>query len=143
MEFKLGEHPIPKELIFCRKTFFFCMIPIYQLLKGHVLLVPRRRVASFAQLETAEMFELALVTRLVTMTVEKGYSADSSTVALREGGALAHAVVHILPRVKGDFKDNDEVYRQLNTFDSAFSEEYNRELALGNMYSQKTINAIN
>ncbi|KAH1019841.1 hypothetical protein HUJ04_009602 [Dendroctonus ponderosae] len=66
------------------------------------------------QEEIADLFQTAVK---ISKIMEAAYQAASSTVCVQDGeyaGQTAPQVhVHILPRKKGDFANNDDIYSRL------------------------------
>jgi histidine triad (HIT) family protein len=72
--------------------------------KGHVLVVPRRHVADFADLAAAEIAPLFGAVQRVVRAQEVALSAQGSFVAVnhRISQSVPHLHVHVVPRSKGD-----------------------------------------
>jgi histidine triad (HIT) family protein len=70
--------------------------------KGHVLVIPRRHVATFEELREIEPLFSAV--QRVSAAVEAGLGADGTFVALNNkvSQSVAHVHVHVVPRKKGD-----------------------------------------
>ncbi len=86
-------------------------------LPGHLLVLPRRASATrLGDLDTAEAADLMLCVRRAQAATEQHYGASSSTVSIQDGQdagrTVDHLHVHILPRKKGDFANNDDVYER-------------------------------
>ncbi len=81
---------------------------------GHVLVSPLRVVRRFQELTPAEVSDLWLTAQRVGAVIEPFFGADSLTLAIQDGASagqtVQHVHIHILPRKKGDFEKNDEVY---------------------------------
>ena len=110
------------------------MLPLSNLnYSGHVLVSPKRVVRRFAELTKEEVSDLWLLAQRVGAVIEPHFGAGSLTLAIQAGathgnvtcsntiddgmqdGPLAgqtvpHVHIHLLPRKKGDFERNDEVY---------------------------------
>jgi histidine triad (HIT) family protein len=70
--------------------------------KGHVLVIPRRHVATFDELREIEPLFSAV--QRVSAAVEAGLGADGTFVALNNkiSQSVPHVHVHVVPRRKGD-----------------------------------------
>lgn len=74
------------------------------LLKGHVLLVPRRHVPTLTDLPDELLSPLFTAARTLAQAVEDGLRAQGSFVAMNNtvSQSVAHLHVHVVPRTKGD-----------------------------------------
>lgn len=74
------------------------------LFPGHVLLVPRRHVATLADLPDDLVAPLFRRARTLARAVERGLDADGTFVAVnnRVSQSVPHLHVHIVPRRQGD-----------------------------------------
>jgi len=81
---------------------------------GHVLLIPKRKVLRFLDLTKDEVSDLFISVQKVSAAVEQQFNATSLTLAVQDGKdagqTVEHVHVHIMPRKKGDFEQNDEIY---------------------------------
>ncbi|XP_003366242.1 Bis(5'-adenosyl)-triphosphatase [Trichinella spiralis] len=70
--------------------------------------------------------------RLVESKLAKFYKTSSSTVCIQDGPeagqTVKHLHVHILPRRRGDFEHNDEIYSVLDRHDKEVAEKSWRSL---------------
>ena len=75
--------------------------------------------------------DLFASTQKIARIIEKEYGATSLSIAVQDGpeaGQTAeHVHVHLLPRKKGDFESNDDVYEALDVHDKQRSESYEVE----------------
>lgn len=76
---------------------------------GHLLVVPRRHVAGFFELEPleqADLFSLVLAARRIASAERE---PDGFNIGLNEGEAagqtIAHCHWHVIPRYEGDVED--------------------------------------
>lgn len=74
------------------------------LLKGHVLLIPRRHVHTLIDLPDDLVGPLFTAARTLAQAVEDGLGAQGSFVAMNNSvsQSVAHLHVHVVPRTKGD-----------------------------------------
>ena len=71
------------------------------------MIVPRRHVGTLAALESAELSELASLTRRAEMALTEAYQPQGLNVGMNLGrpagaGVLDHLHVHLVPRWTGD-----------------------------------------
>lgn len=82
---------------------------------------PVRVVKRFCELTEEEVADLFTSTQKIARVVEKAYGATSLSIAIQDGPdagqTVEHVHVHVLPRKKGDFEHNDDVYKALAEHD--------------------------
>lgn len=101
---------------FCFLSNFFASTPAavalhdaFPLTEGHMLVVPRRHVASMFELTASEQAALwQLVTQVRSAIVER-FRPDAFNIGVNDGEAagqtVSHAHIHIVPRYRGDVAD--------------------------------------
>ena len=85
----------------------FAVLNAYPYGSGHLLVLPRRHVASLAELSADELAELWALTVEATGAIEAAYGPDGINVGANLGraagaGIPAHLHLHALPRWSGD-----------------------------------------
>lgn len=82
---------------------------------------PIRVVKRFCDLTEEEVADLFTSTQKIARIIEKEYGATSLSIAIQDGPeagqTVEHVHVHVLPRKKGDFEHNDDVYKALDEHD--------------------------
>ena len=77
--------------------------------KGHVLVVPRRHVASFFDMTADEKVAILSLLDLAKAKIEKEFKPDGYNIGVnigRAGGqSRMHVHVHLIPRYNGDVPD--------------------------------------
>ncbi|MBV9557869.1 MAG: HIT family protein [Pseudolabrys sp.] len=77
--------------------------------KGHVLVIPRRHVASFFDMTTAEKTSVIALLDRAKAHVEKEHKPDGYNIGVNVGRAAGqnrmHVHVHLIPRYTGDVAD--------------------------------------
>lgn len=91
-------------------------------LPGHVLVAPTRPgVKRLGDLNAHEIFDLFGSVQRIQRVVEEVHGSMSSTIAIQDGPEAGQTVdhfhIHILPRKKGDFANNDDIYDKLEKHD--------------------------
>jgi diadenosine tetraphosphate (Ap4A) HIT family hydrolase len=80
----------------------------YQVRPGHLLILPRRHVASFCDLEDGEISQLSWWTRWADRALVSAGMAEGVNIAVNDGEAagqtVPHVHVHVLPRRRGDLR---------------------------------------
>jgi ATP adenylyltransferase len=85
----------------------YIILNLYPYNSGHLMVVPRRHVGTLAALDTAELSELAGLTRRSEMALTEVYQPQGLNVGMNLGkpagaGVLDHLHVHLVPRWTGD-----------------------------------------
>lgn len=125
--FNFGRILLQPSVVFFQSKLSFAFVNRKPVLPGHVLVSPVRVVKRFCDLTEEEVADLFLSTQKVARVLEKAYSANSLSIAIQDGPdagqTVEHVHVHVLPRKKGDFKRNDDVYKALAEHDKQQTEE--------------------
>jgi len=100
-----GEPPDPLILFVGRSA--YVIVNRYPYNNGHVMVVPRRHVASLVDLTADELQEVALLTQRSEAVLREAYTPGGINVGLNlgkpsGGGIHYHLHVHLVPRWVGD-----------------------------------------
>ena len=100
-----GDHPDPLILFVGRTA--YVIVNRYPYNNGHVMVVPRRHVASLVELTADELHEVALLTQRSEGVLREAYTPGGINVGLNlgkpsGGGIHYHLHVHLVPRWVGD-----------------------------------------
>ncbi|CAD7973404.1 unnamed protein product [Amoebophrya sp. A25] len=113
-----GPHPVRHSAVFFETALSYGLVNLKPILPGHVLVIPKRVVPRFADLEEKEVSDLYLAVHRIGSVVEKEYNAAGLNIAQQDGVAagqsVPHVHVHILPRsAGGDFEKPDQVHKEI------------------------------
>ena len=115
--FAFGPISIPRSQVFYETPSTFALVNLKTVVRGHVLVCPRRVVAKFTDLTPDEIADLWRSVADVQRRIERAHDTTSSTLAIQDGPlagqSVPHVHVHVLPRREGDFERNDDVYDAL------------------------------
>ncbi|ELR22818.1 ATPaselike protein [Acanthamoeba castellanii str. Neff] len=113
-----GQHNVRASQIFFRSSLSYGLVNLMPLVPGHVLVISQRRVARFRDLTPPEVSDLWTSAQRIGEVVERHYKGDALTMAIQDGAAagqtVSHVHIHVIPRRRGDFARNDEVYERLD-----------------------------
>ncbi|KAI8079976.1 HIT-like domain-containing protein [Halteromyces radiatus] len=116
--FKFGPNLIPETQIFYKSTYCFGLVNLKPIVAGHVLVVSKRLVTRFNDLTAEEAVDMMLSTKKISAIIEKQYQGSSLTFAMQDGPeagqTVPHVHMHIIPRRKGDYANNDDIYEDLD-----------------------------
>ena len=85
----------------------YVILNLYPYNSGHLMVVPRRHVATLSELERGELMELALLTQRAERALTEVYAPQGLNVGLNLGkaagaGVAGHLHIHLVPRWTGD-----------------------------------------
>ena len=94
-------------LVVHRGRLAYVILNLYPYNNGHLMVVPRRHVATLAQIEGEELAELFTLTRLSEMALTEAYAPQGLNVGINLGraagaGVADHLHIHLVPRWGGD-----------------------------------------
>jgi diadenosine tetraphosphate (Ap4A) HIT family hydrolase len=76
---------------------------------GHTLIIPKRHIGSFFELEADEQAELLDLMRRARAAIEQEYHPQGYNVGINDGAAagqtIPHLHIHLIPRHQGDRAD--------------------------------------
>ncbi len=85
----------------------FVILNLYPYNNGHLMVVPRRHVATLAEATSRELHELIQLTRAAEMALTEAYHPQGLNVGMNLGraagaGVADHLHIHVVPRWAGD-----------------------------------------
>jgi len=85
----------------------YVILNLYPYNAGHLMVVPRRHVASLARLTRDELNEMALLAQRAEQVLTEAYQPQGINVGMNLGrpagaGIVDHLHVHLVPRWNGD-----------------------------------------
>ncbi|KAI8071226.1 HIT-like domain-containing protein [Gongronella butleri] len=116
--FKFGANLIPDTQIFFQSAHCYGLVNLKPVVTGHVLVVTKRLVPRVKDLSREEACDMILSAQTISSAIEDHYEGTSVTFAIQDGPdagqTVPHVHVHIIPRKKGDYPNNDDIYDDLN-----------------------------
>ena len=81
----------------------------YPVSQGHVLLIPKRHVETFFNLNMVEFSSIGVTIGIIKMILDKKFHPDGYNIGANCGEAagqtVMHCHIHIIPRYKGDMEN--------------------------------------
>ncbi|CAD6268667.1 unnamed protein product [Miscanthus lutarioriparius] len=91
-----------------------------------------REVKRFADLSSDEISDLWVTAKEVGARLEQYHKASSLTFAIQDGPqagqTVAHVHIHLIPRKKGDFEKNDEIYDAIDVKEKELKEKLDLDI---------------
>eukprot|EP00002_Diphylleia_rotans_P014494 TRINITY_DN2825_c0_g1_i2.p2 TRINITY_DN2825_c0_g1~~TRINITY_DN2825_c0_g1_i2.p2 ORF type:complete len:127 (-),score=30.37 TRINITY_DN2825_c0_g1_i2:221-601(-) len=112
--FKFAQWTLHATEIFYKTKLSLGFVNLKPVLPGHVLIIPLRVVPRFADLTKDEITDMWSSAQIIGSVIERQFGGESLTFTIQDGPAagqtVPHVHIHILPRKKLDFQENDEIY---------------------------------
>lgn len=98
----------PDRIVECG-SLAFAMADAFPVSRGHILVIPKRHVASFFSLTGPELAEIGAIIQRQKERIDSENHPDGYNIGVnvgREAGqTIMHVHVHLIPRYKGDLPD--------------------------------------
>lgn len=103
----IPSQPDDETLIVARGELAYAVLNLYPYNSGHLMLVPYRHVADYADLTTGETAEIAALTQRAVRVLRHASGAHGFNIGINLGtvagaGIAAHLHQHVVPRWGGD-----------------------------------------
>lgn len=106
-----------KDLSFFENESFFAIYNIAPILPGHTLVIPKKHITGFFELEDKDLFEFIKFSRSVIKILAKAFKTEAFNWTLQEkdeaGQSIVHMHIHIIPRKPGDLPHPGDWYPRL------------------------------
>jgi len=103
------ERLINKDRIVYQDDTWIAIYDNYPVSEGHVLLIPKRHVETFFNLNMVELGSLGVTIGIIKMILDKKFHPDGYNIGANCGEAagqtVMHCHIHIIPRYKGDMEN--------------------------------------
>jgi ATP adenylyltransferase len=101
------ESPSQNELVLVRASTSYVILNLYPYNNGHLMVVPKRHVATLAAASAEELSELMQLTRDAEAALTEAYQPQGINVGINLGraagaGVVDHLHIHLVPRWNGD-----------------------------------------
>jgi diadenosine tetraphosphate (Ap4A) HIT family hydrolase len=124
--------------IFYETAYFRGLYNLQPIFPGHSLIVPKRHVENFLELDNQELTELSFTLQKIADAIVKAYSVKSFDIILQNGKEagqeISHLHFHILPRTFGDIPEGENwvhyFHKTASTAEEISIEEMKTNVAL-------------
>ena len=97
---------LPKEKIIVENELARAFYDEFPVSKGHILIIPKRHVANFFELEQKELNDINSLILECKKIIDNKYAPDGYNIGVNvgehAGQSVFHVHVHLIPRYKGD-----------------------------------------
>jgi bis(5'-adenosyl)-triphosphatase len=93
--YKFGPFPITPSQIFFTSKHSFGLVNLKPVVKGHVLIIPRKNVAKFCDLDEIQISDLFKSTHIISSVLQKLHKAGSLTITIQDGPDAGQTVPHV------------------------------------------------
>ncbi|KAE8816581.1 Bis(5'-adenosyl)-triphosphatase [Hordeum vulgare] len=129
--YKFGPYKIDAREVFHATPLSYAMVNLRPLLPDIKDVDARiwfhREVKRFADLSSDETGDLWVIAKEVGAKLEQYHKASSIAFAIQDGPqagqTVAHVHIHVIPRKKGDFEKNDEIYDAIDVKEKEMKEK--------------------
>ncbi|EEC68750.1 hypothetical protein OsI_37269 [Oryza sativa Indica Group] len=126
--YKFGPYKIDAREVFHSTPLSYAMVNLRPLLP----VCPKREVKRFADLSSNETSDLWVTAKEVGVRLEQYHKASSLTFAIQDGPeagqTVSHVHIHVIPRKKGDFEKNDEIYDAIDVKERELKEKLDLDI---------------
>jgi diadenosine tetraphosphate (Ap4A) HIT family hydrolase len=100
---------IDKDRIVYQDDTWIAIYDNYPVSQGHVLLMPKRHVKTFFELNILELESVGLTIGIIKMILDKKYHPTGYNIGANcgesAGQTVMHCHIHVIPRYDGDMDD--------------------------------------
>nr|CAB3490759.1 unnamed protein product [Digitaria exilis] len=137
VSYKFGPYMIDAREVFHATPLSYAMVNLRPLLPGNIPSLgalhffPHLRLL-FADLSSDETSDLWITAKEVGVRLEQYHKASSLTFAIQDGPqagqTVPHVHIHVIPRKKGDFEKNDEIYDAIDVKEKELKEKLDLDI---------------
>ncbi|CRH03782.1 histidine triad protein, putative [Plasmodium relictum] len=117
-KYEFGMHEIDKREIFITTKYSYGFVNNKPLLPGHILLTTLKKKKKYNDLDIEEIIDINLLSNFMCYVMGKLFNTTSFSIAIQDGKEAGQTVeqvhIHIIPRKSSDYKNNDNIYKDLN-----------------------------
>jgi diadenosine tetraphosphate (Ap4A) HIT family hydrolase len=100
---------IDDDKIIYQDSSWFAVYDNYPVSKGHVLLIPKRHVKTYFELNYVELASVGVNIGIIKRILDKKFNPTGYNIGINcgecAGQTIPHCHIHIIPRYKGDMED--------------------------------------
>ncbi|XP_006663167.1 bifunctional bis(5'-adenosyl)-triphosphatase/adenylylsulfatase FHIT-like [Oryza brachyantha] len=130
-KYRFGPHEIDDRQVFLSTPHSFAIVNLRPTCPGHVLVCPKRHVKRFANLSLDETCDLWITAKDIGVRLEQYHRASSLTFTIQDGPhsgqTVPHVHIHIVPRRKVDFENNNDNTGAINAKKETFDLDIERK----------------
>jgi len=98
-----------EEKAYHETEYFYALFDGYPVSKGHTLIIPKRHIETYFDLDPEEAGDLHHIIMTIKKRLDQKFGPDGYNIGINNGAAAGQTVfhlhVHIIPRYEGDMND--------------------------------------
>ena len=95
--------------VVAKNEFAIALSDGFPISNGHTLLIPKRHIQSFFDLDDVERVAIVQLLEIAKKNLDQEYSPDAYNIGINDGIAagqtVPHLHIHLIPRYNGDVED--------------------------------------
>ncbi|MBN1116204.1 MAG: HIT family protein [Bacteroidales bacterium] len=123
-------NPAVLKSTFAESENFRAVYNLAPVLPGHILIVPKKHLSKFLEIDEALIAEMVSFSRKIIKVIAKAFKTDSFDWTIQDGKpagqTVEHMHMHIIPRHENDLPDPGDWYPMLKKKTEAFIDSTNR-----------------
>lgn len=123
--------PLVEKATYASSNNFLAVYNIAPILPGHTLIIPKKHISSFLQLEDTLIQEMMLFSKKIIRFIQSEFNTDGFDFTIQDGESagqtIQHLHAHIVPRHYSDLPDPGDWYPKLNQKQDEILDSFSRK----------------
>ncbi|KAI4835658.1 histidine triad protein [Plasmodium brasilianum] len=117
-KYEFGMYEIDKREVFLTTKYSYGFVNNKPLLPGHILLTTLKKKKKYNDLDIEEIIDINLLSNFMCYVMGILFNTNNFSIAIQDGKdagqTVDHLHIHIIPRKNLDYKNNNNIYKDLN-----------------------------
>ncbi|CDO66836.1 histidine triad protein, putative [Plasmodium reichenowi] len=117
-KYEFGIYEIDKREVFITTKYSYGFVNNKPLLPGHILLTTLKKKKHYNDLDIEEIIDINLLCNFMCYIMGNLFNTTDFSIAIQDGKeagqTVDHVHIHIIPRKINDYKNNDNIYNDMN-----------------------------
>jgi bis(5'-adenosyl)-triphosphatase len=123
--------PIVEKATFASSLNFHAVYNIAPILPGHTLIIPKKHISSFMELEDNLIQEMMLFSKKIICFIQQEFAANGFDFTIQDGESAGQTVhhlhAHVVPRYPRDLPEPGDWYPKLKQKQGELLDSFSRE----------------